>query len=135
LITKSHCEVFYGLAPIAFAGDTPNFQPVKKILFDLGITDASLFHMILSAAADDIAALRGRQISEEAIKHRAIALSMVNKRISQYGLDSSDLNLTTVALLAGWDVSGPHAEKIEARQNYDQGLTIKIAFVWDTPDF
>ncbi|KAE9369852.1 hypothetical protein N431DRAFT_485662 [Stipitochalara longipes BDJ] len=95
---------FYGLAPIAFAGDTPNFQPVKKILFDLGITDASLFHMILSAAADDIAAMRGRQSSEEAIKHRAIALSMVNKRISEYGLDPSDLNLTTVALLAGWDL-------------------------------
>lgn len=81
---------------------------MKKILLDLGITDASLFHMILSAAADDIAALRGKQISEEAIKHRAIALSMVNKRISRYGLDSSDLNLTTVALLAGWDVSFPH---------------------------
>jgi hypothetical protein len=95
------------LAPIAFAGDTPNFQPVKKILFGLGSTEASSFHMILSAAANDIAILQGRQNREEAIKHRAIALSMVNKRISQRGLDSSDLTLTTVALLAGYDVSFP----------------------------
>jgi hypothetical protein len=74
---------------------------MKKILFDLVVTDASLFYMILSAAADDIAALQGRQIPEEAISHRAIALSLVNKRIAQYGLDSSDLNFTTVAVLAG----------------------------------
>lgn len=95
------------MAPIAFAGDTPNFQPVKKILFCLGSTDASTFHMILSAAANDIAILQGRQNSEEAIKHLAIALSMVNKRISQRGLDTSDLTLTAVAFLAGYDVSCP----------------------------
>jgi len=81
-----------------------DFQPVKELCFHVSLTDPSAFHVVLGAAANDIAALHGREDSPEAIRHKGLALGMVNKRLLQDGLDTSDASISAVALLTGNEV-------------------------------
>lgn len=91
---------------MSFAGDNrADFQPVKKLVFNMGLLGAPGFHVILSAAANDIAAMRGMQNSEDGIMHQRIAIGLVNKRLSEWRPDSSNEGLASVALLAGLEVS------------------------------
>jgi hypothetical protein len=54
-----------------------------------------------------IAVMRGRQESEESIKHRWMAIKSVNERLSKRGAASNDSNCASVALLAGLEVFAP----------------------------
>lgn len=93
------------MAPLSFAGDQrANFQPVKSLIFTMGIADSSVFHMVLAAAANDIAYIRGQQESEEVAKHRGIALSLIKKRVLDWQTGAPDGTLVAVALLAGSEV-------------------------------
>lgn len=96
---------FFGMAPLSFAGDQrSNFQPVKSLIFTIGLSDSSVFHMVLSAAAHDIAYIRGQQESEEVAKHRGIALGLIKKRVLDWQTGSPDGTLVAVALLAGCEL-------------------------------
>lgn len=98
-------EVFFGMAPLSFAGDQrANFQPVKSLIFNVGKEDPSVFHLLLAATANDIAYIRGRQESEDVIKHRGIALGLIKKRVLDWQ-STTDGTLVAVALLAGTEVS------------------------------
>lgn len=70
----------------------------------MGLADSSVFHMVLSAAAHDIAYIRGEKESEEVAKHRGIALSLIKKRVLDWQTGSPDGTLAAVALLAGSEV-------------------------------
>ncbi|KAH6701988.1 hypothetical protein BKA61DRAFT_681258 [Leptodontidium sp. MPI-SDFR-AT-0119] len=96
---------FFGLAPLSFVGDNrADFQPVKKLVFNMGLLGAPGFHVILAAAANDIAAARGILTSEDGLKHQRIAMALVNKKLSQWQMDSSNESLASVALLAGLEL-------------------------------
>lgn len=106
LFTNPVHKVFFGLAPLSFVGDNrADFQPVKKLVFNMGLLGAPGFHVILAAAANDIAAARGILTSEDGLKHQRIAMALVNKKLSQWQMDSSNESLASVALLAGLEVS------------------------------
>lgn len=97
---------FFGMAPLSFAGDQrSNFQPVKSLIFNVGLADSSVFHLLLSAAANDIAYMRGKEESEDVVKHRGIALGLIKKRVLDWQASSTDGTLIAVALLAGIEVS------------------------------
>ncbi|KAH7360977.1 hypothetical protein BKA65DRAFT_196244 [Rhexocercosporidium sp. MPI-PUGE-AT-0058] len=96
---------FFGLAPLSFVGDNrADFQPVKKLVFNMGLLGAPGFHVILAAAANDIAAARGIRTSEAGLKHQRIAIALVNKKLSEWKPDSSNESLASVALLAGLEL-------------------------------
>ncbi|CZR54674.1 uncharacterized protein PAC_04558 [Phialocephala subalpina] len=93
---------FFGMAPLSFAGDQrANFQPVKSLIFNVGLADSSVFHTILSAAAQDIAYIRGEQEPEDVVKHRGTALGLIKSRVLNWQKGSPDGTLVAVALLAG----------------------------------
>jgi hypothetical protein len=81
-----------------------DFAPVKELSFHVSLSDPSAFHVILATAANDIAVLQGHDESPDAIKHRGLALRLVNKRLLQRGSDTSDASVAAVALLAGSEV-------------------------------
>ena len=81
-----------------------DFAPVKELSFQVSLSDPSAFHVILATAANDIAVLQGHGESPEAIKHRGLALGLVNKRLLQLGSDTSDATIAAVAILAGSEV-------------------------------
>jgi hypothetical protein len=88
-----------------------DFAPVKELSFHVSLSDPSAFHVVLATAANDIAALQGKGESPEAIKHRGLALGLVNKRLLQPGSGTSDASVAAVALLAGSEralVPDPH---------------------------
>jgi hypothetical protein len=98
-------EVLSGVAPVSFRQDRrADFQPVKELSFHVSLSDPSAFHVVLGTAANDIAALHGREDSPEAIMHKGLALGMVNKRLLQDGSDTSDASIAAVALLTGGEV-------------------------------
>jgi len=70
----------------------------------MSLLGAPGFHVILSAAANDIAVLHGKEVSEDGIKHQRIAIELVNKRLLKWQPDSSNDGLASVALLAGHEV-------------------------------
>jgi hypothetical protein len=51
-----------------------------------------------------MAVMRGKQESEEAIKHRWMAIKTVNERLSKRGAASNDSTVASAALLAGLEV-------------------------------
>ena len=79
-----------------------DFAPVKELSFHVSLSDPAAFHVVLGTAANDIAALQGRGESPEGIKHKGLALGLVNKRLLQHGSD--DASIAAVALLAGGEV-------------------------------
>ncbi|KAF8861942.1 hypothetical protein BDZ45DRAFT_233328 [Acephala macrosclerotiorum] len=84
-----------------------NMSPDTHALLDhyfFGLSDSSVFHMVLSAAAHDIAYIRGQQESEEVAKHRGIALGLIKKRVLDWQTGSPDGTLVAVALLAGCEL-------------------------------
>ena len=84
-----------------------NFRHVKLLSFEASLTSPPAFHVILSAAASDIAVLHGKDDSKEAILHRGMAMSSVGKELARRngGLKMRDESITAVALLAGNEVS------------------------------
>jgi hypothetical protein len=98
-------EVLSGVAPVSFRQDNrADFQPVKELSFHVSLSDQSAFHVVLSTAANDIAALHGQEDSPDAIMHRGLALRQVNQRLLQDGSDTSDASIAAVALLSGREV-------------------------------
>ncbi|PVH82232.1 hypothetical protein DL98DRAFT_142389 [Cadophora sp. DSE1049] len=96
---------FFGLAPLSFIGDNrADFQPVKKLVFNMGLLGAPGFHVILAAAANDIAAARGIKTSEDGLKHQRIAISLVNRKLSDWRVENENESLASVALLAGLEL-------------------------------
>ncbi|KUJ12894.1 uncharacterized protein LY89DRAFT_737794 [Mollisia scopiformis] len=96
---------FFGMAPLSFAGDQrSNFQPVKSLIFNVGLADSSVFHLVLSAAAKDIAYIRGQEESQDVVRHRGIALELIKKRVLDWQASSADGTLVAVALLAGTEL-------------------------------
>lgn len=96
------------MAPLSFQLDArANFSHVKLLSFQASLNSPPAFHVILSAAASDIAVLHGNKDSKEAIMHRGMAISGVSKAL--VGLDGGakmrDESITAVALLAGNEVS------------------------------
>jgi hypothetical protein len=100
--------VLSGVAPVSFQQDArANFSHVKILSFEAALSSTPALHVILSAAASDIAVLHGRKDSKEAIMHRGIALSGVSKALTKREERSKvpDECLSAVALLAGHEVS------------------------------
>jgi hypothetical protein len=86
------------------ADNRANFQPVKALSFEVALSAPPAFHVILSAAANDIATLHGREGSREAIMHRGKALALVSKGLAKTGQRPGDDVLTGVALFTGNEV-------------------------------
>lgn len=61
--------------------------------------------MILAAAANDIAAQRGEEESEDAMIHQRTAIGLVNRRLAEWPSEKTSDGLASVALLAGQEVS------------------------------
>ena len=121
-------EDFFGMAPLSFAGDQrANFQPVKSLIFNVGLADSSVFHTILCAAAQDIAYIRGEQESEDVVKHRGTALGLIKSRVLNWQKGSPDGTLVAVALLAGSEVCN-----LSRRSGNLLRLTTEQAFVRHT---
>ena len=100
--------VLSGVVPKSFQLDTrASFQPIKALSFEVAHNSAPAFHIILSAAANDIANLQGRKISNEAVQHKGLALQCVNKAIIKQEERISDDSIAGVALLAGNEVRHP----------------------------
>jgi hypothetical protein len=78
---------------------------VKAISFEVALSAPPAFHVILSAAAQDIATLHGRSDSRESIMHRGKALALVAKGLSRTGQMPGDDTLAAVALFTGNEVS------------------------------
>jgi hypothetical protein len=124
-------EVVFGVAPVSYNLDSnSDFNPVKALSFKVALADASAFHVLLSAGANDIAALHGRQDSEDAIKHRGISISLVNKRLSMG--DASDRALAAVTLLAGNEVSNCYPPlRIDDYERDSGAKYAYIASIWN----
>jgi hypothetical protein len=84
-----------------------NFNHVKFLTFEVCLTSPPAFHVLLSTAASDIAALHGRHDSKEAIMHIGMAISGVGKALVKQGggVKMRDENITAVGMLAGNGVS------------------------------
>jgi hypothetical protein len=98
------------VAPLSYQLDTrANFSHVKLLSFQASLSSPAAFHVILSAAASDIAALHGKQDSKEAIVHRGMAISGVSNALVKRdaGNKLGDESITGVALLAGNEVCMP----------------------------
>ena len=96
------------VAPVSFQQNArTNFTHVKLLSFEAALSSTPALHVILSAAANDIAVLHGRQDSREAIVHRGIAMSGVSKALTKREERSKvpDESIPAVALLAGHEVS------------------------------
>lgn len=100
------------------ADNRANFQPVKALAFEVALSAPPAFHVILSAAANDIATLHGRDDSREAIMHRGKALALVSKGLAKTGQPPGDDVLTGVALFTGNEVH-PYANQNESRLTYN----------------
>lgn len=97
--------VLSGVAPTTYKQDArANFQPVKTLSFEVALSAPPAFHVILSAAATDIATLHGRSDSRESIMHRGKALALVSKGLSKTGQMPGDDVLAAVALFTGNEV-------------------------------
>lgn len=93
-----------GVAPLSFQLDArANFRHIKLLSFEASLTSPPAFHVILSAAASDLAVLHGKDDSKEAILHRGMAMSSVSKELARRdgGLKMRDQSITAVALFAG----------------------------------
>ncbi|KAK6585680.1 hypothetical protein PZA11_002407 [Diplocarpon coronariae] len=117
----------FGLVPLSFAGhgrhNRGNYQPVKMIVFKTSLVGEPGFHVLLSAAANDIASMRGLQNSKDGIQHHAIAIRLVNQRISDWKSDFSSECLSSVALLAGLELLFGTPEALNVHMN---GLAIML---------
>lgn len=78
---------------------------MKTLSFEVALSAPPAFHVILSAAAHDIARLHGKPESRESIMHRGKALALVNKCLSKSGQMPGDDTLSAVALFTGIEVS------------------------------
>jgi len=58
----------------------------------------------LAAAANDIAAARGIKTSEDGLRHQRKAISLVNRKLSDWKMENGNESLVSVALLAGLEV-------------------------------
>lgn len=94
------------MAPATYKQDSrANFGPVKALSFEVALSAPPAFHVILSAAAYDIAKLNGKPESRESIMHRGKALALVSKGLSKNGQIPGDDTLAAVALFTGIEVS------------------------------
>ena len=102
------------------------------LIFNLASTDPAAFHLILCFAANDIAARSGRLDSEDAIKHRTAALSLVKKDV--LACKSSDDFLAAVSTLAGHEVCSPLPA--QCRYFYHQLTLLKpeTDYIWISTD-
>ena len=98
--------VLSGVAPLSFQQDArANFSHVTLLSFEASVRSPPALHIIISAAASDIAALHGKQDSRDAIVHRGIALSGVRKLMKQSkNTKIKDDIITAVTFLAGNEV-------------------------------
>lgn len=102
----------------------------------MGLLGAPGFHVILAAAANDIAAARGLKTSEAGLKHQRIAIALVNKKLSDWRPDSSNESLASVALLAGLEVSYiPTSCTFGSGCGFDVVLTALLASLRDPTEF
>jgi hypothetical protein len=78
-------------------------------MFNFASTEPSAFHLILGSAATDLAARSGRSDSEDAIRHRSTALTLLRKKVLDWKPNTipSDELLATVMRLAGDEVCFP----------------------------
>jgi hypothetical protein len=100
--------VFCAVAPRQFALDNRKeaFVHIKQLGFTVAVHDVAAFHLILSCAASDLKYLRGINDSAEEIGHNMAALRVLNERMMDISLATSDGNLCAVAIFAGCEVCG-----------------------------
>ncbi|KAL2074871.1 hypothetical protein VTL71DRAFT_8650 [Oculimacula yallundae] len=92
---------FFGHGPLSFVGDNrPDFQPITKLVFDMGLYGASGFHVILATAANHVAASRETTVSRDGLMHQQIGIALVNRMLSDWKPDYSNESLVSVTLLA-----------------------------------
>jgi hypothetical protein len=98
-------EVLFSFAPLTFQEDKRvDISMVRTLLFNMGYAKLAAFHSMLCIAANDIAVRDGTLDSQDAIKHRTAASSLVKKEVSGWKPNSSDGFLAAVTLLANNEV-------------------------------
>jgi hypothetical protein len=91
--------------PLIFQEDKrSDFSAIRTLKFNTGYAEPASFHVLLCVAANDIALRNGTLDSNDAIKHRTAALSLVKKDVSGWKPNSSDGFIGAVILLAGYRV-------------------------------
>ncbi|XMA08767.1 hypothetical protein WAI453_001558 [Rhynchosporium graminicola] len=100
---RSH--LFFGQGPLSFVGDNrAGFQPITKLVFDVGLYRPSGFHAIMATAANHVAASRELRISVDGLTHQQTAISLVNKMLSVWQPDRWSESLVSITLLAMLEV-------------------------------
>jgi len=69
------------------------------------ITDAALLHTTLAISALHIALLRGKKFSVDAFRHQGAAVKILNGRLSDPMLSSTDPTILSISCLALIEVS------------------------------
>jgi Fungal specific transcription factor domain len=85
-----------------------SFQPVRTLSFKVALAGPAAFHIIIAAAARNIASLHGRHDSRQSVTYHGLVLRLVNKQISQSLSVPSDATIATAAMLAGNEVGFPY---------------------------
>jgi hypothetical protein len=67
--------------------------------------DPAALHAILASGAYDIAALQGRTESNEALKHKSLAIELTKTRLSKPETQADDRSIIATCILAGTEVS------------------------------
>jgi hypothetical protein len=100
--------VFCAVAPRQFALDNRKeaFVHIKQLGFSVAVHDVAAFHLILSCAASDLKQLRRINDSACEITHNMAALRILNERMTDTSLATSDGSLCAVAIFAGFEVCG-----------------------------
>jgi hypothetical protein len=121
-----------GVAPKAFLLDPrASFRSVSLLCFQVAQLDPAAFHVILGAAASDIARLHKRSNSVQSITHLGYALSFVKTRLAHPNDLPSDGTLAAVAMLAGNEVRRIPRLASGLWQHTNQRLSIK-ASLWNS---
>lgn len=98
--------VFSSVAPRQFALDNRKeaFLPIKRLSVSATATDAAAFHLVLASAASEMTLLKGVMNLRSEISHKTEALKIINKRMADISLATSDKNIGAVVMFAGCEV-------------------------------
>ena len=83
-----------------------SFTPIKHLAFSIAVHDVAAFHVILSAAANDLERLNKITSATQGMAHKMVVLRLLNERLANTTLATKDGTIAAVVLFAGLEVRG-----------------------------
>jgi hypothetical protein len=80
----------------------------KEEWIKFAVTDAALLHTTLVISALHVALLRGQEFSVDAFRHQGAAVNILNDRLNDPILSSTDSTILSISCLALIDVRTTH---------------------------